>query len=91
MKSMIRKVIPVAAGLLLFAVSPAFAARHDLNGEARRDYLSASRSDNASPYIGQWVEGYPRSTAPAWGNAAQAGYPAQHPAAFGGRRQAGRH
>jgi hypothetical protein len=61
---------PNAASFLLLAGSPAFAARGHLNREMRTHGLvaatyaphlppSSSRSDNSSPYIGQWVEGYP--------------------------------
>jgi len=75
MTSIIRKTIPIAAALTLLAGSPAFAAKHDLNGETLRAELQPSaptfshqslppsfRSDNASPYFGSWLEGYPRST-----------------------------
>jgi hypothetical protein len=72
MKSIIKNAIPLAASLLLLVGSPAFAARHHLDRETRTDDLiapiyarklppSSSRDDNSSPYIGQWVEGYPRS------------------------------
>jgi hypothetical protein len=68
----ISKAILVAAGLSLLAGSPAFAARHDVNVEARQNRLLAStfryeqpplsaRSGNFSAYIGSWTEGYPRS------------------------------
>ena len=72
MMSITSKAIFAAAGLLL-AGSPAFAAGHNFNRDVRRDDLSApafrqqlpvasSRGDNSSPYIGLWVEGYPRSS-----------------------------
>lgn len=64
------RVMRPAASPLSLAESPAFAARHDLNGETRAHGLVAapyalhpppsSRSDNFSPYIGQWLEGYSR-------------------------------
>ena len=71
MTLIIKKAIPLAAGLLLLVGSPAFAARYHLNRETRSHDLvaatyathlppSSSRSDNSSPYIAQWVEGYPR-------------------------------
>jgi len=74
MTSMIRKAIPATAALLLLAGSPAFAARFDTHQETLREELtvpntrhqlplSSSRSDNSNPYIGDWVEGYPRSAA----------------------------
>jgi hypothetical protein len=74
MTSIIRKAIPATVALLLLAGSPAFAARHDTHQETLRGELmvpntrpqpslSSSRSDNSSPYIGDWVEGYPRSAA----------------------------
>ncbi len=67
----IKKTIPLVASLLLLAGSPAFAARSHPNRETRAHDLvaatypphlppSPSRSDNSSPYIGQWFEGYPR-------------------------------
>jgi hypothetical protein len=73
MTSILKKAIPLAAGLLLLAGSPAFAARHQVVQEARTNELIAptyarrtpaswSGSGNSSPYIGQWLEGYPRSS-----------------------------
>ena len=68
MKSIIKNAIPLAASLLLLVGSPAFAAGHHLDREtriapiyARELPSSSSRSVDSSPYIGQWVEGYPRS------------------------------
>ena len=77
MTSMIKKAIPAATvGLLLLAGSPAFAARYDTHHERRQEelivpnrakhqlpFFSWSGSDNSSPYIDHWQEGYPRSTA----------------------------
>jgi hypothetical protein len=74
MTSMIKKAIPATVGLLLLAGSPAFAARYDAHQEKLQERLivsntrhqsplSSSRNDNSSPYIGLWVEGYPRSAA----------------------------
>ena len=71
MTFIIKKTIPLVASLLLLAGSPAFAARdhlisvtrsHDLVAATYAPHLppSSSRSDNSSPYIGQWIEGYPR-------------------------------
>ena len=73
MTSIIKKAVLATAGLLLLAGSPAFAARHDAHRETLQEELmvptighqlplSSSRSDNSSPYIGLWVEGYPRSS-----------------------------
>ena len=68
MKPIIKNAIPLTASLLLLVGSPAFAAGHHLDREtriapiyARQIPPSSSRDDNSSPYIGQWVEGYPRS------------------------------
>jgi hypothetical protein len=72
MTSILKKAIPLAAGLVLLAGSPVFAARHHLNKETRINDLVApiyartlppswAGSDNSSPYIDQWLEGYPRS------------------------------
>lgn len=72
MTSITKKAILATVGLLLLAGSPAFAARHDAHRETLQEGLvlphakgqlplSWSRSDNSSPYIGDWVEGYPRS------------------------------
>jgi hypothetical protein len=59
MTSTFRKAIPVIAGLLLLADSPAFAARHNDHQKTHKEvatighqlFLSSSRSDNSSPYI----------------------------------------
>ena len=72
MTLIIKKAIPLVASLLLLAGSPAFAATYHLNREMRTHALvaatyaphlppSSSQSDNSSPYIGQWEQGYPRS------------------------------
>jgi hypothetical protein len=76
MTSIIAKTAPIVVALTLLAGSPAFAAKHDLNGETARAELqpaattfrhqsavSSFRNDNASPYFGLWLEGYPRSSA----------------------------
>jgi hypothetical protein len=73
MTSTIQKAVLTAAGLLLLAGSPAFAARHDAHRETlqKKQFvptvgyqlpLSSSGNGNSSPYIGSWVEGYPRSS-----------------------------
>ena len=73
MTSMFKKAVLTAAGLLLLAGSPAFAAGHDAHQETflKKQFvptvgyqlrLSSSGDDNSSPYIGSWVEGYPRSS-----------------------------
>jgi hypothetical protein len=73
MTSIVKKAVLAAAGLFLLAGSPAFAARHDAHRETLPEELmvptvghqlrlASSRSDNSSPYIGLWVEGYPRSS-----------------------------
>jgi hypothetical protein len=73
MTTIFRKTI-IAAALTLLAGSPAFAAKHDLNGETLRaelqppapafshQSLPPSFRNNASPYFGSWLEGYPRSS-----------------------------
>jgi hypothetical protein len=72
MTSIIKKAIPVTVGLLLLAGSPAFAARYDAHQEKLQEalpvqntknllLLSSSHRANSSPYINDWVEGYPRS------------------------------
>ncbi|HEY0799779.1 MAG TPA: hypothetical protein VGD54_02980 [Steroidobacteraceae bacterium] len=72
MTSILKKAIPLAAGLVLLAGSPAFAARHHLNKETRINDPVAptyartlppswAGSDNSNLYIDQWLEGYPRS------------------------------
>jgi hypothetical protein len=71
MTLIIKKAIPLAASLVLLAGSPAFAASHHHNREARgADLIAATyarqlppsrfRGDNSGPYIGQWKQGYPR-------------------------------
>jgi hypothetical protein len=73
MTSIIKKAVLTTAGLLVMASSPAFAARHHAHRETLQEEqfvpttghqlaLSSSRSDDSSPYIGHWVEGYPRSS-----------------------------
>jgi hypothetical protein len=74
MTSTIKKaVLTTTASLLLLAGSPAFAARRDAHRETFQNKqfvptvgyqlrLSSSGGDNSSPYIGSWVEGYPRSS-----------------------------
>jgi hypothetical protein len=72
MTSILKKAVPLAAGLVLLAGSPAFAARHHLNKETRIHDLIAptyarplpppwAGDDNPNPYVGQWLEGYPES------------------------------
>lgn len=68
MMSRIWKAIPAVAGLLLLAGSPALAASHDAHQDTLQEKRMAPtighqyRSDNSSPYIGLWVQGYPRSS-----------------------------
>jgi hypothetical protein len=72
MMSIIKKAIPVTVGFLMLAGSPAFAARHNTHRETLHKKLLVpniehqlplllSRNDDSSPYIGLWVQGYPRS------------------------------
>jgi hypothetical protein len=67
MTLIIKKAICLAASLLLLAGSPAFAASYHPNRETRtHDPVAAtyavhlppssSRSNDSSPYIGQWLE-----------------------------------
>lgn len=72
MTSIIKKAILAATvGLLLLAGSPAFAARYDAHHERHQEKLMVAKakhqlplswagSDNSSPYINHWQEGYPR-------------------------------
>jgi hypothetical protein len=71
MSSLIRKVIPLGACLVVLVAPPAFAAKQGYGSETRYNNLIASNfvrqplpsssfGRGSSPYIGSWKQGYPR-------------------------------